>query len=284
MRKSLFIIALALIGVSACPCLAYAEKANDNSSNFYYEAGAEVVSSYLWRGFNLGGLSIQPSVTIGWNGIYVCGWANIGADNWTFENLNPELDITIGYDNYGVQLDLTHLYYFYGDPFFPKGGFKAIPEEESSSSMEVHIGFHLGDIIESVPLSIDWYTTIYGADSYINEQGEWQRAWSSYLEVGYDFNLPLGLVLGARLGIVPWRSSYTDYEEVWTNARTVAINNVNLRLEREFELKSLYFGVWGECMFNCYGVDKTNLVTELSDKSNQRLNWAIGGSVYISNE
>ena len=150
--------------------------------------------------------------------------------------------------------------------------------------MEAHVGFHLGDIVESVPLSLDWYTTVYGDDCYQDENGEWKRAWSSYVEVGYDFNLPFGLVLGARVGIVPWRSSYTDYQEVWTNAKTVAINNVNLRLDRDFELKHVYLGVWGEMMLNCYGLDKTNLTTTLENKFDQRLNWRIGASLYFGGE
>ena len=68
------------------------------------------------------------------------------------------------------------------------------------------------------------------------------------------------------------------------NAQTVAINNVNLRLERDFELKHLFLGVWGEMMLNCYGLDKTNLTTTLEEKENQRLNWRIGASLYFGNE
>jgi hypothetical protein len=285
MKKQLISLALALLCVSAFPYQAY----GSNDDNFEsrlgitLEVGADVVSSYLWRGQNLGGISIQPSVTFDWRGLYVSGWGNIGSDNWTFENLNPELDITIGYDNYGIQLDLTHLYYFAGDVYFPKNGFKA-QEIESSSTMEAHAGFHLGDLVECVPLSIDWYTTIYGADCYENEAGEWQRAWSTYIQVGYTFNLPLGIDFTTNVGITPWRGMYSNYEEVWKNAKTVAINNLHLRAERYFELKGIELGVWGECMLNCYGLDKTNLTTALENKLDQRLNWGIGGCLYFSSE
>ena len=92
MNKKLLVLALALIGVSA---FSYQAKAEEDANGIYLEVGADLVSSYLWRGYNLGGLSIQPSVTFGWNGLYLSGWANIGADNWKFEELNPEMDITI---------------------------------------------------------------------------------------------------------------------------------------------------------------------------------------------
>ena len=197
--------------------------------------------------------------------------------------MNPELDITIGYDNFGLQLDLTHLYYFDNAPYFGKGGFKA-QEQVTNSTMEVHAGLHLGDLIDLVPLSVDWYTTIYGDDCYQDENGEWQRAWSTYIEVGYVFDLALGMTLGARVGVTPWRGMYSNYEEVWKNAKTVAINNIHLRAERDFELRSIELGIWAECMLNCYGLDKTNLTTTLENKFEQRLNWGVGGSIYLSNE
>ena len=283
MKKTLLILALTLLGVSACPFRAYAEDREYEELGLTFEVGADWVSSYLWRGQNIGGMAIQPMVSLDWKGLYVSGWANIGADNWSFEELNPELDITIGYDNFGLAVDLTHLNYFGGDPYFGKGGFKA-QEQTTSSTMEVHAGFHVGDLIEKFPLSLDWYTTIYGDDCYQDENGEWQRAWSTYIQLGYQFELPLGMTLDTRVGLTPWRGMYSFYEEVWEDAKTVAINNINLRLQREFELKHIYLGVWGEMMLNCYGIDKTNLTTTLEDKENQRLNWCIGASLYFGSE
>ena len=285
MKRSIIILALTLIGVSAFSYKASAQdEAPQKDLGLSFEVGADVVSTYLWRGQNLGGLSIQPSVCLSWKGLYVSGWGNIGADNWTFENINPELDVTIGYDNYGIQLDLTHLYYFGGEPYFPKDGFSVVPDGEPSTSMEAHAGFHLGDLVESVPLSLDWYTTVYGTDYYIDESGNPKRAWSTYIEVGYDWSLPLGLTLGTSIGLTPWKGYYSNYKEVWKNAKTVAINNFHLKLSREFDFKGISLGIWGECMLNCYGIDKTNVTTELLNKENQRLNWSIGGSLYLCNE
>ena len=73
MKKSIIIFALMLIGISAFSFEAKAEK----KSGFTFEVGADLVSSYLWRGQNLGGLSIQPSLTLDWNGLYLCGWGNV---------------------------------------------------------------------------------------------------------------------------------------------------------------------------------------------------------------
>ena len=286
MKRVIIILALALIGVSAFSFKAFAE---EKESNFSFEVGADVVSNYLWRGQNLGGLSIQPSVTLGWKGIYISGWGNIGADNWKFNYLNPELDVTIGYDNYGLKLDLTHFYYFYGDKYFK--GLGDANNEYSESTIEVHAGIDVGEWASIVPLTVDWYTTVLGYDPVLdengnvvlNENGNAKRAYSTYIELGYDITLPLEIVLGIKVGFTPWKGMFTDYAEVWKNGQTVGINNLQLRAEREFELGGIYLNVWGEAMFNCYGVNKDNIIKTFGEASSQKLNACIGVGVYFGN-
>ena len=284
MNKKVLVFALALIGAGAFPCVAANDEGKDKGLSL--EVGADVVSSYIWRGQNLGGLSIQPSLTFGWQGLFVSGWWNIGADNWKFQELNPEMDWTIGFDRWGVNVDVTHYYYFGNEKFLLRGHHDMTLDENASlSTLEAHAGFHLGDLIEKVPLSIDWYTTVAGGDSYMDEEtGALKRAYSTYVEVGYDFTLPFGTVIGARVGLTPWRGAYSGYEEVWTNAGTVALTNLNLRVEHEFELKHLSLSFFAEGMLNCYGIDKTNVITKITDRSEQRLNGCIGGSIYIGGE
>ena len=295
MKKRFFVLALALISISAFSSPA---KAEEKQSDFTFEVGADLVSSYLWRGQHVGGLSIQPSLTLDWKGLYLCGWGNIGADNWKFENLNPELDITIGYDNYGFKLDLTHLYYFGGDNYFKglgdanntykdKEGYLL----ESSTTMELHAGIDIGEWAEIVPLTLDWYTTILGYDPVFdqdgllekNNNGNCKRAYSTYIELGYDFELPLDIILGLKLGFTPWKGMYSNYEDVWTNGNTIGFNNIQLRAEREFELKGMYINVWGEAMFNCYGVTKNNLINTIGNADSQKLNACVGVGLYFGN-
>lgn len=286
MKRSIIILALTLIGVSA---FSFEVSAEEKESNFTYEIGADVVSSYLWRGQNLGGLSIQPSVTLDWKGIYICGWANIGADNWKFQELNPELDITIGYDNYGVKLDLTHFYYFYGDKYFK--GLEDPNNQFSSSTMELHAGLDVGEWTEIVPLTLDWYTTVLGYDPVfdendklvINENGNAKRAFSTYIELGYDITLPLDIILGLKVGFTPWKGMFTEYKEVWNSGQTVGLNNLQLRAEREFELKRVCFNIWGEVMFNCYGVTKNNIINIFGEGATQKLNAGLGVGIYFGN-
>ena len=202
MKRIIIILALTLIGVSAFSFKAFAKDTEEKEPDFFYEVGADLVSSYLWRGQNLGGLALQPSVSVGWKGLYLGTWANIGVNNWKFEYINPELDITIGYDNYGVKLDLTHLYYFGGQTYFQ--GLADPNNEFSESTLELHAGIDVGEWFEIVPLTIDWYTTVLGYDPVfnhlgeleLNENGNAKRAFSTYIQVGYDIHLPLKIILG----------------------------------------------------------------------------------------
>lgn len=284
MKKSIIILALTLIGVGAFSSQSKAE----NKSGFTFEVGADLVSNYLWRGQNLGGLSIQPSLTLDWNGLYLCGWGNIGADNWKFKELNPELDITIGYENFGFMIDLTHLYYF-NKEYYLKGLGDA--NNASGTTMELHAGINIGEWVEAVPLSFDWYTTILGQDPVFdqdgslkrNNNGNAKRAYSTYIQLGYDFELPLDIVLALKVGFTPWKGMYSNYEDVWTSGRTVGLTNLQLRAEREFEIQNMYINVWGEAMFNCYNVNKRNVINTIGEGSSQKLNACIGVGLYFGN-
>ena len=44
------------------------------------EVGVDIVSSYIWRGQDLGGVSIQPSIAISYKGLSLEAWGSIGFD------------------------------------------------------------------------------------------------------------------------------------------------------------------------------------------------------------
>ena len=63
---------------------------------FAYEAGADIVSSYIWRGQYNGGLSLQPEGLVGFDAndgalSFRAGvWASIGASDWKFMNFQSD--------------------------------------------------------------------------------------------------------------------------------------------------------------------------------------------------
>ena len=85
---------------------------------FAYEAGAEVVSAYLWRGQYNGGLSLQPNVSIGFEGektsLSVGAWGNIGASDWKFVSKLPKTDDYNPNTYFVPELDIYVMFNIYG--------------------------------------------------------------------------------------------------------------------------------------------------------------------------
>ena len=58
---------------------------------FTYGAKAVVNASYLWRGLYCGAFNIQPSANVGYGGLYLDMWWNIGTLDWSFRTFEPQM-------------------------------------------------------------------------------------------------------------------------------------------------------------------------------------------------
>jgi hypothetical protein len=256
---------------------------------FEWTVGADVTTTYLWRGLNLGGLALQPDVMIGYGGLKLEGWANISPKDYTFKEFNPELDVTLSYSIYGLTVGATHYYYFDGTRYFDYRTPSLADYQAgnyATNQTEVFAKFELGELVEKVPLNILWATTVggddwmelYEDDSDPDKLTGIKRAYSSYLEVSFDANLPLGFTLTPAVGMTPWSGQYTFYED-----RGFSVNNVSLKLNWELELGDHFaLDVYAMGMINTVGIDKTNLIPEIKDSyNNQRLNGCIGAGIWF---
>ncbi len=55
---------------------------------------ADFVSSYIWRGQDLGDVSLQPTLGVAYKGFSLTAWGNVGlSDN----DDTKECDLTLGY-------------------------------------------------------------------------------------------------------------------------------------------------------------------------------------------
>ena len=85
-----------------------------------WNAGADLVSNYIWRGLYVGGLGVQADFMVGYEGLWIDMWWNVGATDWTFKTksialnaaLNPEVDMAIGFSRWGLTVMFMHMYYF----------------------------------------------------------------------------------------------------------------------------------------------------------------------------
>ena len=88
MKKKVLVLVTALLAV------VFSAKAE---VEFAYEAGADLVSAYIWRGMYNGGLSLQPEGLVGFDAkdgaiqFRAGAWANIGASDWKFRKDGVEI-------------------------------------------------------------------------------------------------------------------------------------------------------------------------------------------------
>ena len=207
---------------------------------FTYDAWAQLQSNYIWRGLYVGGLSLQGAANVGYGGLYLDMWWNIGTDDYAFRHFQPEVDLTLGFSRWGLDLSAMYVYNF-NRPFFD---FNNYAPGQAGNGLEVRARY---TVSSKLPLSILWATRVSAKDGYLDDKGDLQRAWSSYLELSYNHTFPSGVNLYGAIGMTPWRSMYTGYK----GGATVC--NIDLRCSRMWQV-SEHCGLKliGQLMINPY--------------------------------
>ena len=67
--------------------------------------GTDIVSQYIWRCQDLGSVSVQPTLGIGYKGLSLSAWGNVGLSDPAD---TTELDLTLGYATGGFNIGITH--------------------------------------------------------------------------------------------------------------------------------------------------------------------------------
>ena len=249
---------------------------------FAYEAGADIVSSYIWRGQYNGGLSLQPEGLVGFDAkdgalSFRAGvWASIGASDWKFKKdqndgtgytmFMPEVDFIASFTAYGASIGFNEYYYC---------------DDWSTHTSEIWAGYSF-DHAFGVGAYINWYTIIAGDDviptpTLLDPFAE-RRAWSSYIELGYDYTFEdLGLTLGAQIGLSPWESPLYGNEKF-------ACTNISLKINKEWEFDVVTLDLYAQGSLNPDGIDKTNVFIPEAGEDKlycQKLNGTIGLGIWF---
>lgn len=247
---------------------------------FAHEVGAEVVSSYIWRGQYNGGLAIQPTVSVGFDGILtsfrIGAWGNIGSSDWMFKKdqgdgtgftrFQPELDIIGSFSIIGLSVGFNHYYYCDGSNFFSWENAQKIYESGNTSTTEIWIGYNFCHFFNHGAY-INWYTTVAGNDILVSSiTGKAYRAWSSYLEIGYDYTFEsVGVTIGAQVGMSPWKS------DLYGNSK-FAVVNVSASIHKEWEFEHVTLDLFGTGSINPDG-----MVTDPKDPDYNVVLWKAAG-------
>ena len=289
-KKGFFLILLLGFALSTPMSAGVAEKVD---SRFSWSANATVTSNYLWRGLYCGGPSVQLDATVNYAGFFANMWWNIGATDWAFTDFNPELDLMIGFSRWG--LNINYLYCFYFD-HYPDGSptrffdFRNHPRGGGGTTGEWRISYRVSD---KIPLNCLVAFRTFGRDGYYvsMDNGEkvdivgdvipgnvaLKRAYSTYIELGYDFALGENWQLDARLGFTPAKSLYTRFEGDF------AVTLMGLKLHKTWALEHCSAKSFAHVMLQPWRVTKDNLIKPIAEAGDQKLNMAVGCSVAFGN-
>ena len=190
---------------------------------------ADVVSQYVWRGQDLGNVSLQPTLGIGYKGLSLSAWGSVGladADD------TKEFDLTLAYTIGGLNIGITD--YWFNAGLDPDNRYFMYNAHSTNHVFEANIGYDFG------VASIQWFTNFAGNDGE-NKNGK--RAYSSYAEVAVPFKLAT-CDWTATAGVVPYYSTYYS-------TTGFAVTNLSLRADKEIKITdSFSVPVFGQVVAN----------------------------------
>ena len=119
----------------------------------------DIVSSYIWRGQDLGSAAIQPTLGVGYKGFSLSAWGSYGiadpADT-------KEFDLTLAYSAGGFNIGITDYWFNAGQD--PEARYFKYDAHGTNHVFEATVGYDFG------LASLQWYTNIGGNDGF-NKDG-----------------------------------------------------------------------------------------------------------------
>lgn len=174
--------------------------------------GADIVSQYIWRGQELGDVSLQPTLGIAYKGLSLTAWGSVGLSN---KDNTKEFDLTAAYATGGFHIGVTD--YWFNTP---NERYFAYSAHETSHVFEANVGYDFGIA------SLNWYTNFAGNDG-VNKDGK--RAYSSYFEANVPFKLA-ACEWTATIGAVPYATSF------YGDANGFAVTNIGIKATKDIKV------------------------------------------------
>ena len=187
MKKILIITAILFIA-------AVTAKAQDTLET---TIGTDLVSQYVWRGQDLGGVSVQPTLGLAYKGLSLSAWGSAGLSNPADTR---EFDLTLAYTVGGFNIGVTD--YWFNAGLDPLNRYFAYAADCTNHVFEANVGYDCGFA------SLQWYTNFAGNDGLTPDE---KRAYSSYVEVNVPFVLG-GVDWTATAGAVPFATDFYGVE------------------------------------------------------------------------
>ncbi len=207
---------LRITGVVAIGIITLDTTATNAQDNVKSTISANLVNQYIWRGQDLGDVSVQPALGISWKGVSLSSFGNVGLSD---KDDTKEFDLTGAYTFKGLNMGITD--YWFNQP---NKQYFCYAAHKTSHIFEANVGYNFG------PLSLQWYTNFAGNDG-VNKNGN--RAYSSYVEISAPFTFAT-CDWNAAVGAVPYRTSF------YSDVNGFAITNVSLRATKAIPITSSF--------------------------------------------
>jgi hypothetical protein len=187
---------------------------------------ANLVSAYIWRGLELAKISVQPSITLSYQGFKLKGWGSIGTQKSDIQ----EFDLGLTYHTNKFRAGITD--------YYTKGKFGCFhfSSDRTNHVLGAELAYDFG------VLSIDWFTNIAGNDGK-NKSGN--RAYSSYISATVPFSIS-GLKCETSIGATPWATTYYN-----DGANGFEVTDITLKVQKEVRITDVYsIPMYGKIMVN----------------------------------
>jgi len=191
----------------------------------------DLVSSYIWRGQDLGSTAIQPTLGVGYKGLSLTAWGSYGLVN---ADDVKEFDLTLDYTIGGLSIGITDYWFSKMDGGDPDGRYFKYEAHGTNHVFEGYIGYDFGFA------ALRWFTNFAGNDG-TNKDGK--RAYSSCVEVNVPF----------KLATVDWTATAGAVPYCTTSYGTTGFAVTNLALKATKDIKitdSFSIPIFGQVVAN----------------------------------
>ena len=210
---------------------AMAQDEIESESKIETTISGDIVSSYIWRGQDLGNVSLQPTLGIGYKGLSLTAWGSVGLTN---SDDTKEFDLTLAYTTGGFNIGITD--YWFNAGLDPDNRYFMYNAHSTNHVFEANIGYDFGFA------SLQWYTNFAGNDG-TNKSGK--RAYSSYFEANVPFKLAT-VDWTATVGVIPYATTF--YNE-WTSG--FSVTNLALKATKAIKITdSFSIPIFGQVVAN----------------------------------
>jgi len=189
--------------------------AQEEEENSPFSVGADLVSSYVWRGSKIGsGPNFQPTVKFTTGGLTIGSWGSYSMHDFG-DFAETDLYTSYAFD-FGLSLGLTD-YYYQGSPAFSYAG------DTASHALEINLNY----AVSNLSISANYVLNDASKGGPANKPG----GGDMYFELNYAFK-NFTAFAGAGNG---WHTTYKDNgEDVFT------VCNIGIKTSKELKISDTF--------------------------------------------